>query len=131
MSIKFQPRVGSVIRCDFVGMIPPEMVKMRDVVVIARHPHNSKLVTVVPLSVSRPLVVEPFHYELSHDPRPGGDSMRSIWVKADMIYTVSTDRLELHYLATRRGGRQVVQVKLPDSDMAIIMRCVASALGLD
>jgi len=111
-------------------MIPSEMVKMCDVVVISRHSRNSRLVTVVPLSTSSPAFIEPYHYELPYDPRPGGDSMRSIWVKADMIYTVSTERLELHYLATRHGSRQVVQVKLPDSDMAIIMRCVASALGL-
>lgn len=131
MPLLYQPRVGAVVRCDFRGMIAPEMLKLRDVVVIARHPHNSKLVTVVPLSASEPSVVSGYHYELSYDPRPGGDSMRSIWVKADMIYTVSLERLDMHYMATRRGGRQVIQVKLPDSDMVAIMRCVAFALGLN
>ena len=25
MAIKFQPRIGAVVRCDFKGMIEPEM----------------------------------------------------------------------------------------------------------
>ncbi|MDR3298698.1 MAG: type II toxin-antitoxin system PemK/MazF family toxin [Candidatus Accumulibacter sp.] len=89
MPIPFQPRAGAVVRCDFHGMIAPEMVKMRDVVVIARHKRNSKLVTVVPLSANQPNHPEPYLYELPKDPRPDGDSMRPIWAKGDMVYTVS------------------------------------------
>jgi uncharacterized protein YifN (PemK superfamily) len=111
-------------------MISPEMVKMRDVVIISRHPHNPRLVTIVPLSASQPRCVEGYHYELAIDPRPNGDSMHPIWVKCDMIYTVSLDRLDMHYLSTRRGGRQVVPVKLSSEDMGAVMRCVAFSLGL-
>lgn len=128
--IKFQPRVGTVVRCDFKGMIEPEMVKMRDVVVVARHPRNQRLVTIVPLSASQPLRPEPYHYELPSDPRPEGDSMRPIWAKCDMIYTLSIDRLEMHYTRTRRGGRQLAKVFLSAIDMDAIKKCIASAINL-
>lgn len=130
MTIKFQPRVGTVVRCDFRGMIAPEMIKMRDVVVIAKHPHNSQLVTVVPLSATQPTVPTAYHYELPTDPRPDGDSMRPIWAKCDMIYTVSLERLEMHYTRTRRGGRVPQKIVLPASDIAAIHDCVARYLNL-
>lgn len=130
MPIKFQPRVGAVVRCDFRGMIAPEMVKMRDVVVIAKHPHNSQLVTVVPLSASQPTTPAAYHHELPNDPRPDGDSMRPIWAKCDMIYTVSLERLEMHYTRTRRGGREFQKVALPTRDIAAIRDCVARYLNL-
>jgi uncharacterized protein YifN (PemK superfamily) len=130
MALPFQPRAGAVVRCDFHGMVEPEMVKMRDVVVVAPHPRNPKLVAVVPLSASQPLRPEPYQYELPNDPRPDGDSMRPIWAKCDMVYTVSTARLEMHHTRTRRGGRQSVRVQLAPEDFAAIRRCVAIALNL-
>lgn len=130
MKLKFQPRAGQVVRCDFGGMIPPEMIKMRDVIVIAKHKQNRKLVTVVPLSASAPDRPQPYHYQLSQDPRPDGDSMRPIWAKCDMVYTVSLERLEMHYTRTRRGGRQAISVYLPAAEFAAIQRCVAIALQL-
>ena len=130
MALPFQPHAGAVVRCNFRGMVEPEMVKMRDVVVIARHATNPRLVTIVPLSASQPSRPEPYHHELSKDPRPDGDAMRPIWAKCDMVYTVSLERLELHYTRSRRGGRQSVRVRLPPEDFAAIRRCVAIALDL-
>ena len=130
MTIAFQPQAGAVVRCDFRGMIAPEMLKMRDVVVIAKHKQNAKLVTVVPLSASAPDRPQPYHHQLAADPRPDGDSMHPIWAKCDMVYTVSLERLEMHYTRTRRGGRQSVRVQLPPQDFDAIRRCVAIALHL-
>ena len=117
-------------RCDFRGMIEPEMVKMRDVVVIAPHKQNSKLVTVIPLSATAPSRPQPYHHQLPKDPRPDGDAMRPIWAKCDMIYTVSLERLEMHYTRSRRGGRQSIKVQLPKDDFAAIQHCIAFALNL-
>lgn len=130
MALPFQPRAGAVVRCDFRGMIEPEMLKMRDVVVLAQHKQNARLVTVVPLSASAPGRIQPYHYELPKDPRPDGNSMHPIWAKCDMVYTVSLERLEMHYTRTRRGGRQSVRVQLPPESFAAIRRCVAIALHL-
>lgn len=130
MALPYQPRAGAVIRCDFRGMIEPEMVKMRDVVVIAQHKQNSKLVTVVPLSATAPSNPQPYHHELPKDPRPDGDSMQPIWAKCDMVYTVCLERLQMHYTHSRRGGRQTVRVQLPPDDFAAVRRCVAFGLNL-
>ena len=130
MALPFQPRAGAVVRCDFRGMIKPEMLKMRDVVVLTQHKQNTRLVTVVPLSASAPERPQTYHHELSKDPRPDGDSMHPIWVKCDMVYTVSLERLEMHYTRTRRGGRESVRVQLSPTDFAVVRRCVAIALNL-
>lgn len=130
MALPYQPRTGAVVRCDFRGMIEPEMVKMRDVVVLMPHKQNRQLVTVVPLSTTAPTPPQTYHHELANDPRPDGDTMRSVWAKCDMIYTVSLERLDMHYTRSRRGGRQSVRVQLPPDDFAAIRRCVAIALHL-
>jgi len=64
MPLKFQPKAGSVVICDFHGFVVPEMVKKRPVVIIAKHKHNSQLVTVVPLSTTQPKPVAPYHHKL-------------------------------------------------------------------
>ncbi len=116
--------------CDFQGMIEPEMVKRREVVVIAKHRHNSLLVTIVPLSTTEPTRTESYHHKLSKDPRPNGDPTNTIWAKCDMIYTVCLSRLDTHYTRTRRGKREQVRVMLDNNDFAAIRHCVAEFLQL-
>lgn len=128
--MQYQPREGSVVRCDFRGMIEPEMVKVRDVVVLTKHKKNSKLVTVVPLSSTAPTHPQPYHYMLQKNPRPDGDPAIEVWAKCDMVYTVTLERLEMHYTRTRRGGRQVQQVLLHPNEFAAIRQCVAIGMGL-
>ncbi|KAA0178860.1 hypothetical protein FX016_23310 [Cupriavidus gilardii] len=130
MALQHQPSLFSIVQCDFDGMVAPEMVKKRDVVVIAKHKHNSKLVTVVPLSTTAPLRPEAYHHRLERNYRPGGDPATVVWAKCDMVYTVSTDRLSLYHTRTRRGGRQYVVPKLSIADGEAVMRGVCAALGL-
>jgi uncharacterized protein YifN (PemK superfamily) len=130
MALQFQPRLGAIVLCDFRGMIEPEMVKRRDVVVIARHPHNSQLVTVIPLSTTAPSRPEAYHHQLTKNPRPDGDQTATVWAKCDMLYTLCLERLDTHYTRTRRGGRQSLRIQLPSDDFAAIRRCVAVALNL-
>ncbi|MFK5216451.1 type II toxin-antitoxin system PemK/MazF family toxin [Glaesserella parasuis] len=54
MALKYQPKEKAVVMCDFSGFIAPEMVKTRPVVVISKHKKNSELVTIVPLSTTKP-----------------------------------------------------------------------------
>lgn len=54
MALKFQPKEKTVVMCDFSGFKEPEMVKVRPVVVLAKHKHNARLVTIVPLSTTEP-----------------------------------------------------------------------------
>ena len=80
MGLRFQPKPGMVLICDFRGFEPPEMVKRRPVVVIASNPDRDQLVTVVPLSKSPLSVIAPgtrhsqplwFHSQVA---RPSGQS---------------------------------------------------------
>lgn len=130
MPLLYQPRSGEIVRCDFHGMIEPEMIKKRDVVVLTPNKRNRRLVTIIPLSTTAPTVPQPYHHELSQDPRPGATAMCSVWAKCDMVYTVSLGRLESHYIRTRRGGRQTIRLKLPDRDFTAIRLAVANALNL-
>lgn len=130
MALSFPPRLGAVVQCDFFGMIAPEMVKKRDVVVIARNKRNNQLVTVIPLSTTEPVELESHHHALESNPRPDGDKALKVWAKCDMIYTVSLARLDMYYTHSRRGGRQSVTRQVSRVDLLAIRMAVASALNL-
>lgn len=130
MTLRYQPTEGEVVKCDFDKMatIPPEMVKSRDVIVIAQHKHNRRLVTVVPLSTTEPKPERAYHYRMPKNPRPGAEAT-TVWAKCDMIYTVSTERLNSFYTKTRRQSRQPTPINLSTDDFAAIKKRVAIALG--
>lgn len=93
--LKFQPKEGSVLYCDYVGFILPEMVKKRPVIVIHKHRHNPKLLCVVPISTTEPVPVLEYHIEMEEIFRDINLGGKKSWVKCDMINTVSLDRLHL------------------------------------
>jgi len=130
MAITFRPKAGEILQCDFHGMMPPEMVKVRDVVIVAPHYQNRSLVAVVPLSTTAPNKVLPYHFALPSDPRPDGTGLRTVWAKCDMLYTFSTERLTMHHSNSRHGRRQAVRIYLPQEALDAIKRCIAFALNL-
>lgn len=94
--LKFHPKQGTILICDFNGLLEPEMVKKRPVVVVSpKLKHRDRLCTVVPLSTTQPYEIMPYHYELHdlHLPYPFDSDV--CWAKCDMIYTVSFGRLSL------------------------------------
>lgn len=125
MSLLFQPKPRSVVMCDFVGFIAPEMVKVRPVVVLSRHRHNRNLVTVVPLSTTEPTKIEDHHHELSTNPLPDKPHT-SCWAKCDMVATVSLVRLDRYQI----GRNQYVLPEVSAIDFEAIRAGVASALHL-
>ncbi len=95
MTLNFQPKAGSVVYCDYSGFVVPEMVKKRPVVVISRHRHNSKLLTVVPISSTQPDKILEHHIEMDGQFCLEFLSGKKSWVKCDMINVVSISRLNL------------------------------------
>ena len=95
MPLTFQPKVGSVIYCNYTGFIAPEMVKKRPVIVISKHKHNSKLLAVVPISTTEPNPLLDYHIEMDLQFCSINLSGKKSWVKCDMINVVSLDRLNL------------------------------------
>ena len=88
MALTFQPRPGLVVMCDFRGYELREMVKIRPVVVLARNRKARQLITVVPLSTTRPETLERHHHELARNPLPGNEHL-TCWAKCDMVATVA------------------------------------------
>jgi uncharacterized protein YifN (PemK superfamily) len=125
MALLYQPKQRSVVMCDFVGFIQPEMVKVRPVVILSRHKHNRNLVTVVPLSTTEPTKIEDHHHELSTNPLPDKPHT-SCWAKCDMVATVSLVRLDRYQI----GRNQYVVPEVSAIDFEAIRAGVASALHL-
>jgi uncharacterized protein YifN (PemK superfamily) len=131
MAIPFQPKPRSIVYCDFRGYEAPEMIKRRPVIVLANHKTNSRLVTVVPLSTTRPESIEAHHYCLRQNPLPNL-GITEVWAKCDMIAVVSTSRLDLVRTGRRQpdGKREYLQIRIGQEQFDEIRRAVAHALGL-
>jgi len=126
MPLKYQPKVKSVLMCDFSGFIEPEMVKLRPVVVLAKHKKNANLVIVIPLSTTEPIKMLAHHHKLSKNPLP--DKTDECWAKCDMIYTISTHRLD-RYRNKNKPGRHYEEIIICNQDFDCIKVATLEALG--
>lgn len=133
MAIQFHPEPGTILICDFNGMKAPEMVKRRPVIVISpRFKTRDRLCTVVPMSTLEPKKVQSFHYRLhTIPPLPEPYTSASHWVKADMLYTVSFDRLQLMTTGKDANGKRIYDQRVvDDADLTKIRSAVLHGIGL-
>ena len=135
MTIHFHPTPGTILICDFNGLKIPEMTKKRPVIAISPNfKHRTKLCTIVPLSTTDPLVIQPYHYKLHFDsplPYPYNDSNHA-WVKADMIYTMSFARLSPMLMQKDTQGKREYDIRLVDKyDLIKIQECILFGIGLN
>ncbi len=133
MAINYHPEQGSILVCDFTGFKAPEMTKRRPAVVVSpRLRRRSNLCTVVPLSTTDPSQVEPYHYRLhTIPPLPAPYDQPAHWVKADMVYTVSFERLFLMRASKGSDGKRVYDQRVIDkADMIEIQAALLHAIGL-
>lgn len=93
--LTFQPKVGSVVYCDYRGFIQPEMIKKRPVIIVSSHKQNYKLVSVVPISTTPPYPVLHYHLEMNFKFCIAHLDSKKSWVKCDMINVVCLERLHL------------------------------------
>lgn len=134
MAIRYHPKTGTILICDFRGFEEPEMVKRRPVVVVSpRFRERNGLCTVVPLSLTEPNPKMPYHYHLNiKEPLPPPyDSSALSWVKGDMLATVSFNRLSFPYNGKDACGKRINVFRvIGDSDLKKIRECILSALAL-
>jgi len=133
MSLNYHPEQGTIVICDFKGFVAPEMVKRRPAVIVSPRLRNrGRLCSVVPLSTTPPSPVRPYHYKLHVDPvLPRPYSAKFHWVKADMIYTVSFDRLSLFFKGKDKSGKRQYDARIIDeADMLKIQEAMLHGLGL-
>ena len=133
MGLKFHPKPGTILICDYsTGFIPPEMIKRRPVIVISpKLKHRNDLAAVVPLSTSPPHRPQNYHCRITLDPPlpPPFDSPE-MWVKGDMVSVVSFTRLDL--VRTGRdqyGKRKYLKQKINLAQLRAVKECVLHGLG--
>lgn len=134
MAINYQPEIGTVLLCDFSGMIVPEMQKKRPVVVLSSV--ATHLCIVVALSTTDPEEEKPWHGILNTPKNlPAPYDAKTHWVKGDMVYTVSFKRLSLPTKGKDKfGTRLYVKSRVDSEQMEMIKQCILSAIfpkGID
>jgi len=134
MPLPHHPKIGDVLICEFPDCFAePEMVKARPVVVVSKQlPGRPKLCTVVPLSTTAPVPPQPYHCEVATADIPPPFASPTKWVKADMVYTFSLDRLSRFKLRGRDadGKRMYRTGRLSIEDLAMVKECVKKGLSL-
>lgn len=125
--------MGQVLLCDYsTGFKEPEMVKRRPAVVVSpRLRYRDRLCTVVPLSGTAPVKQQDYHCCIKMTPMlPTPWDSPAYWVKADLIATVSFQRLDLiRGPKGFQGKRKYINHKLSMEDLMRIRRCILHALG--
>lgn len=137
MPITFHPKPGQILLCDFSkGFIEPEMVKSKRPVIVLTGAiqGRSNLVSIVPLSTNAPEPVQAYHYKIPKNSMPMLVRFQEedSWVKGDMIYTVSFNRLDLIRLGKRGEDKKRLYFKrrLGRDQMKSIFNCVLNGLNL-
>ncbi len=129
MPIVFHPNPGSLLVCDFSGMVEPEMVKARPVVVVSpRLRHRSGLCTVVPLSTTIPTNIMPWHCKIILDaPLSAKWNRAEIWAKCDMLYTMRFERMDRFHMRVE-GHRKYYDRRIDDEQLSDVRCCIHSFL---
>ncbi len=135
MALAYSPKVGQILTCDFTtGFIEPEMVKKRPVIVLATRPNGHRLVTVVCLSTRKPFPPLAHHMVLPQAHFPNVKFFQDsdeTWLKGDMIYTVSFDRLDYVQIGRDRNGKRAYFLdRLSREVMKNVYACTLCGLNL-
>lgn len=134
MALKFHPNAGAFLLCDYTtGFRVPEMVKVRPVVVMTpRLRSREGLCAVVPLSLTAPDKPQAYHCKIQMNPRlPAPWDAAECWVKADLVATVSYDRLTPFRLGRDRTGNRLYYKTLASKEVfKEIQRAVLCGLNL-
>lgn len=134
MTLKYHPKPGAILMCDFSkGFVQPEMVKVRPVVVLATGGrHNSGIVTVAALSTVPPKPALHHHCKIDskHLPKIALFQGKESWLKGDMLYSVGFNRLNQIKVGQSHSGRIYFNERLGREKMKEIYGCVLHGLNL-
>ena len=134
MPIREHPPQGCIVTVDYSqGFKEPEMVKTRLAVILSpKIKARVRLCTVVPLSLTEPCPVLPFHKEIEIPfalPSRWGQARR--WLKGDMVNSVGFHRIDLLRLGKNMAGKRVYQTEsLPVDIFKSVRKCVLHGMGL-
>jgi uncharacterized protein YifN (PemK superfamily) len=138
MAIQGTPRSGTILMCDFAPhelelLSDGNMLKTRPVIALNTSlPGRGKLIQVVPISMTAPERVMPWHVEVPIHCMPAASQHKEgvRWAKCDMVVTAGWSRLN-RYEGPRRGGRIVYQDGYLDRDTMIKVKlAIAHVFGI-
>ncbi|HPL81081.1 MAG TPA: type II toxin-antitoxin system PemK/MazF family toxin [Anaerolineaceae bacterium] len=132
MPLKYIPDQGEIVICDFTRFGAPEITKIRPAIVISSMKKNvAKVCTVVALSTTEPRPVLSHHAVIKIDPplRKPYDSPE-VWVKGDMIYTLSISRLNRPSYRDSNGVKHFYQQIIGLKEFEKVEWCVRNWLNL-
>jgi mRNA interferase MazF len=136
VALRYPVRSRTILLCDYSmgGFRPPEMVKRRPaVVLVGSLPRRNNLHTVVPLSGTPSDERNRYHCRIELTvPLPEPYAERIWWVKADMVATVSLERLDLFRTERDQHGRRkyLSDLRISETDFERIKTAVRNALDL-
>lgn len=133
MSLKFYPDQGAILICDFKGFVEPEMTKRRPVIVVSpKRKNGPRSCMIVPLSTTAPRPVEKFHLRIDLvNPLPDPYPETICWVKCDMLYQVSFERLSLPFIGKEADGTRMYDQRVVDhEELQKIRHAIGLSLGL-
>lgn len=125
--ITFQPQPGQILVCNFsLGFTPPEMVKVRPVMVVSpKTTPWTGLCMVVPISSKEPSPMLGHHYALPAGLVPRSKYANS-WIKGDMVMTVGAKRLDRFKVGFRKYEAPVA----PPEVLKAVRRCILHSAGM-
>lgn len=128
MGITFVPDAGDVLMCDFTGFQPPEMTKIRRIVILSPRSRTRWPDTylVVPISKTPPSPPENCHFEFKARAYSFFDSTESVWALGNMVTCVKAQRLDRMKINGRHSKAQI-----RSGDLAAVRKIVLCALGMD
>ncbi|MEI6729757.1 MAG: type II toxin-antitoxin system PemK/MazF family toxin [Pseudomonadota bacterium] len=135
MPIKYPPLPGTILRCDFNSFKEPEMSKVRPIIVLSPKIKNTirNTILVVPLSTTAPKPICKYHLQVSlpGDILPKG-LQRECWVKGDMIYALSLERLSMYHFDRDKisGKRAYYECRFLGQELHDIRKAVMHAVGI-
>lgn len=129
MAIPFVPDAGEVLMCDFgSGFEPPEMTKIRRVVVLSPRSRSRMHGTYLVVPVSKTPPVPPMGHHCEFKPRAYCffDAVEPVWAKADMLSCVAYRRLD----RIRINGRYC-RAEIRKDDLLSVRKAVLHAMGME
>lgn len=138
MAIQATPKNGIILMCDFSEhenelISDGNMIKTRPVAVVSPSMQGrGKILHVVPISMTAPKVICPWHVQIPIDCMPAAAQHKggARWAKCDMVVTAGWSRLN-RYEGSKRGGRIEYQdgyLDLPT--MLAIKLAIAHTFGI-
>jgi len=131
--LRYHPARGTILICDFNQFQVPEMTKRRPVIVLSQNIFNRPgLCTIVALSTTTPCPVMPYHKELIINPvLPFPYNSPTMWIKGDMIYSLSLSRMNFPFSGKDNNGRRIYDIRvLGAADMNVVEQCVLNGLDI-